>query len=673
MLNELQNNAGLKQYFSGSLNPRTNEYDDYQTSRVLRELVKNNPLIDSVYLYRTLDQIVVTPSTRSDLQTFPDKRFLGLTVSSKQPYQWTFRTLIDREGTGQGKLVVSLAKIGNLLDYSIIVVNISTEKLRELIESMADSKSTFVELTDAEGNPIVSTGGALGHAGKVLSEVYSSKTNWTVKSGNREGGFAELVSSLFYVWMGLGFVMILAGLLWIIYVSKRNYKPILSLMNRISHVMPEASEGSKSGKLDEFKFIEKTIEGLLDESNMLQEQHQENIVYRRRHLFLNMLEGAAGSNPKVWERELEQLGVERTLTGLSVSLVEVDHYAEFERQYGSDQHLLKHVLSKVVQEMAEMKPYLVWVEWFDAYRMAILAMYHQHEASEHEAKSFCEQLRQWVEQNLDFTITIGIGRPAGRLEGIAGSFREAVALAGYKSSLGINRIIMHKHLEAKPKGELFRQLQCIRAISQSFRAGEAEWEAHLGELYEGLQGQLYSHDDLSSLMQVLIEHLQKEVADLPEELYRVWRDEAYCALLAALEHKETLDEIYNELRLILQETIQKMNALREKKSTHQLVYQMKEYIGEHAHSPDLSLASVSEAFGFNAKYLSRLFRDAFGVKFVEYVTTVRMEKARQLLLETGHTVQEIGQAVGYEHSLTFIRVFKKHTGFTPGQFRKMEL
>jgi len=67
-----------------------------------------------------------------------------------------------------------------------------------------------------------------------------------------------------------------------------------------------------------------------------------------------------------------------------------------------------------------------------------------------------------------------------------------------------------------------------------------------------------------------------------------------------------------------------------------------------------------------------LFQSAFifRLHFVEYVTSIRMEKAERLLVETEDTIQDIGRAVGYEQSLTFIRVFKKHSGVTPGQYRK---
>ncbi|MCD9022469.1 helix-turn-helix domain-containing protein [Cohnella silvisoli] len=678
MLYEIQNNERIKLFYSEKA-PNERNYADLQAASELKELLLKNPMIDSIYLYRTSDQTVLTSSALTTLDAFADKQYLGLTVSSKQPYDWTFRS---QRVSGQEEPIISLAKIADLFDYSIMVVNIRPESLRKVMQSMVYTKTTFVELTDRNDRFIVSTETDrkpdVTHPSKytqakVLSEAVSDLTGWTFRSGNHGGTIVEFVSSLFYIWMGLGFVIVVAGVLWLIYVSRRNYKPIRSLMNRLSNVRPMPVEENATGKVDEFQLIETTIEGLLDESNMLQEQHQKNMVYRKRHLFLSMMEGNAGSQPNVWLEELKQLGMDAKVTATVVALAEIDDYAEFERQYRNDQHLLKHVLSKVVQEMSENKRYTVWTEWIDHCRLAILAIFRHQEDGEQEMVLFCEALRQWVEENLDFTVTIGVGRQTDGLERISESFRDAIAAVGFKPSLGYNRIIELVHVLSRPKGELFKQLQCIRALSQSFRAGDKEWERHYQEMYDNIQDQLYSYDDLYNLMQVLIGHLQKEMAELPEEMYRIWNEDTHGALLNALKRNEKLDDKFNEFRSILQEAQIRIGELRESKSTHQLVFQVKDYISDNSHNPNLSLMQLSEEFRLNASYLSRLFKEAFGVKFVEYVTSIRMEKAERLLVDTEDAIQDIGRAVGYEQSMTFIRVFKKHTGITPGQYRKMKM
>ncbi|BBI31208.1 helix-turn-helix domain-containing protein [Cohnella abietis] len=675
-LYEIQNNEKIKQFFSD--NPKDNRhYTDIQASSALKELLQNNPTIESIYLYRTPDRTILTRSTLTDLNDFADSQFIGLSLNSRVPYRWTARTLVPQNTDGgNARRVISLAKNTNLSNLSILIVNVRIESLLGWITSMTDNNSTFVHLSDEEGNLIVSTEATANGktsnmgAGTVLSSSVSEQTGWIISSGTLNSGILEFVSSLFYVWMAIAAVIVIAGLTWIIYVSRRQYKPVMTLMNMISGARKASPTQLKTEKVDEFKFIESSIEELLDESNMLQEQHKELSVYHRRHLFLSLMEGtnSTANFGKYLEEELSRHGIHQPVSGSLVAIVEIDHYTEFAIQYRSDQHLLKYILGASMKELVENKPFTVWTEWISNSKMGILFLFH-HQESEQEVLESCEKLRDWIALNLDFTVTIGIGHLIQQLELTAESFREAVSAVGYKSSLGMNRIITPKHMVSKPKGELFKQLQVFRSISQSFRLGDEKWEDYYEEMYQTLQDQLYTHDDLASLMQVLIGYLQKEMAELTEELNKVWIEDVQPSLLMALE-QETQEEVYQAIHDILKDAYDRLNKLRENKSSHQLMHQVKMYIADNYCNPDLSLTHLSDEFQLNAKYLSRLFREAFGMKFVEYVSEVRMEKSIQMLLETEDTIQDIGRAVGYDQSLTFIRVFKKHAGETPGQYRK---
>lgn len=678
LLYEIQNNEKLKQFFSDE--PKDiRHYTDIQAASSLKELLQNNPVIDSIYLYRTPDQTILTPSTRTKLNQFTDRQFVGLIFNSRSPYEWLARTM-PVSGSGQsGKRVVSLVKNTNLKNFSFLIVNVRVDALYDWMSSMTDKSTTFVHLADGNGSLIVSTEedspdkepvkAPLVKQGKVLSSA-ASEQGWIISSGNRNDGILEFVSSLFYVWMAIASVIVVAGFTWIIYVSRRQYKPVQTLVNLISEARKSAAATEKEEKADEFKLIEETIEELLDESNTLQEQHKELSVYHKRHLFLSLMEdaNATANFGNYLEEEMARLGIDQPVTGSLVAIVEIDHYAEFAAQYRNDQHLLKYILGASIKELVENKPYTVWTEWISNAKMGVLFLFH-HDEGEPEVLDCCEKLRDWVAGNLDFTVTIGIGRLIRELELTAESFREAVNAVGYKSSLGVNRLITSAHMTSRPKGELSKQLQFIRSISQSFRVGDDSWEAYYREMFQTLRSQLYTREDLAILMQVLIGYLQKEMDELAGEISDLWMREIYPALLMTLE-EETREEVYVEFHNVLRDGFERIHRLRESKSSHQLTNQMKRYIEEHYSNPELSLTHLSDVFGLTPKYLSRLFRESFGLKFIDYVSNMRMEKAMHLLIETDDAVQDIARSVGYDQSLTFIRMFKKHTGETPGQHRK---
>ncbi|MNI14765.1 HTH-type transcriptional regulator YesS [compost metagenome] len=79
---------------------------------------------------------------------------------------------------------------------------------------------------------------------------------------------------------------------------------------------------------------------------------------------------------------------------------------------------------------------------------------------------------------------------------------------------------------------------------------------------------------------------------------------------------------------------------------------------------------LSERFKLTPNYLSRLFKEEFGEKFIDYLAGLRIEQAKYLLVTTSEAIQEIAGRVGYTHTFSFIRVFKKLVGRTPGDYRK---
>lgn len=93
-----------------------------------------------------------------------------------------------------------------------------------------------------------------------------------------------------------------------------------------------------------------------------------------------------------------------------------------------------------------------------------------------------------------------------------------------------------------------------------------------------------------------------------------------------------------------------------------------EYINDH-HAEDLSLEVVAHAVQISPFYLSHLFSNELGITFLNYLTKVRIEKAKTLLLTTNMTVQEIAYAVGYNDPSYFTKVFKKLEGRTPTQYK----
>ena len=93
------------------------------------------------------------------------------------------------------------------------------------------------------------------------------------------------------------------------------------------------------------------------------------------------------------------------------------------------------------------------------------------------------------------------------------------------------------------------------------------------------------------------------------------------------------------------------------------------YLQEHL-AEEISLSVLAEEFHLSAQYISQLFKSEIGVGFLAYLTNIRMEQAKKLLLSTPLSIAEVSERSGYGDYRVFTKVFKKSEGITPSQYRR---
>lgn len=107
----------------------------------------------------------------------------------------------------------------------------------------------------------------------------------------------------------------------------------------------------------------------------------------------------------------------------------------------------------------------------------------------------------------------------------------------------------------------------------------------------------------------------------------------------------------------------------EEKKDERAITGITKYLQEHLQE-DMSLAVLSEKFHLNAQYISQLFKNEIGVNFLTYLTSIRMEKSKKLLISTSLSIAEVAEQSGYGDYRVFTKVFKKNEGVTPSQYRR---
>ena len=113
-----------------------------------------------------------------------------------------------------------------------------------------------------------------------------------------------------------------------------------------------------------------------------------------------------------------------------------------------------------------------------------------------------------------------------------------------------------------------------------------------------------------------------------------------------------------------------LNEQQPSRSVHPLVSRVITHLEENMADPSLNLNDVAAQCFVSAGHLGRLIKQETGMTFVEYLTHLRIERAKKLLLETDVAAYEVGEQVGVEDAHYFGLLFKKNVGMTISEFRK---
>lgn len=807
-------------FFSASANPylAANE----ASTRLVR-LKLTNPLIDSLYVYRVSDGTVLSNLSIGRLANFADRAFVEQASEGALPTGWSEPRELELPGA-PSKTVVTLTRGIPLLtgERGLMVVNVSLDSVRALLREMIGQETSFIHLYTSEGRlmlgtetDLTATEAAMAENGaadrsvkeKELSSVMSAYTGWEVRSGLSDNSLSAVLMNIWYAWIAGAALIVILGVVWTAQVSKRNYEPVVRLLQRLDALPPgtieaaaalkeaaqleEAGTDSDGGKdepearestaaetaaqsgkseraerrgrrgqhPDEFALIESTLSAMIARAEADRQRQQEDIVYRRREFFRELMDGSRVVGADEWAGETAALAVSAAsgpdsgFGRVVIGLLEIDRPDEFNRAYSErSRELLRYALVSAAGELAAQRGASLWAEWLPGGRLGLLLRFavlagfavggdvlppgedraealigsgavrltgqaangaggeseplpRQEAASGVSgagelpmpsdeaslragagevspgtvgsagpdavaaAAAIAAELGSWVAAHLKCTVTVALGDELASPEEIARGFREAAEAMGYKSTLGGARVIARRDLRRGAAAELYGVLRTIRELAQAYRMGEAVWQQRLDELLGGLRAEPLSKDDLSALMNVLAYQLLREMMELPGEARELWRSEAAPRLSAALEHYDTLDELESAVRDLLGEYAVRLRLLRESRSSHVTLQEVRAYIDANYSDPNLSLSSIADRFGLSSSYLSRLYKDAFGENFVDYLAGVRIDAARRLLRETQAPIQEIAIQVGYANYMSFSRAFKKIVSATPGEYR----
>lgn len=646
----------------------------YQAARALVSLQERFPLIHSLYLVNPEEGTVLEPTSIASLERYADKAFIDAKMTSDSRYLWGDRRTIVSATSTYNHEIISLARLSSLRTRGLLVVQVDVASLQNLLSQSVDTSIGYLRITDATGAIVASTisSDEDGKERRKLASVEMWYTHWVVESGVLQPGMLSWAEPVLYVSVSLGSVCIFFGLLWFVLATRRHYRPVQNLLRQVGDItLKKPMDPITENRRDEFQTIGRALDNLWNHSNRLKQENEENLRFKREHQFRRLAEGRFDAASFHAKREEELFGLQLDIGRPTAIIVDIDRfiaaisvpYTEEERHW-----MLSKLHGGLVQTL-EVDGYSFTCDWLSEQQLGAIVMQRETVDAEIGLLATLERFRVWTEQHLPFTVTIAAGVSVDRIEAVSVSFQTARRAISYKMSLGSNRFIPLSALPDGGEPDLIQELERIEEISRSLRMGETEWEHELTQLSAALTTRLFGGEQVRNLLYVLLFHIQHKMSDLPAELDGMWQT-ANGRLMNSLREGESLAEISGALKGTLGAVSEQIRLWRDSKNNHGVIQEVKRYIDDHYFDPNLSQSMLGEAFRLHPSSISRLFKEEYGVKFVDYVNGVRVEQALQLMAGDDLPVHVIAEKVGFVHSKTFIQVFKKITGATPGTYRK---
>jgi len=646
-------------------------YDHYVLQKKLIELSATLPFSNTIYIYNEAEERLISDLGSYAPESFGDADYLMSSYAGDDSDGWHDPRPFAYSALDEHKQqVISLMKyyrIGNET-RGALVVNVYEHSLMEYLNTLNDNAFTTIRLLNGT-NPQAESG-----TESAAIMVRSDYTGWSFASEGVDDEGYNTLSLFSNAWMIILVVIIILALLGFTIVTHMHYKPIQSIMAKVGHFTNRKNEElSIKGANNEFTFIEMALDHLLKRSLDYDSLHKEDSLLRQQRLFHDLLAGHQRLSDAEFKRQLADLNLPHSYDRLGVIVVEIDHYASFTERYEvKDQHLLKFVIESAFLDIGRNNNMFIWKAWTEPHRVAFVAHHvYSDPLSGRPTQEFAEEFRKWINHNLKLTVTIGVGTDAASIRAIAGAYRNALDKLALKVSIGTNTIIDDARSAEKLSLDNYAYLQALESAAQSFRMNDSDWREKLTAIFRELRKMRFAKQDMAAFVSSFTLQLDKAMSALSTGIQELWRVDYQPRFARLDEQAETLDELEERLLNVMTMFEARVDEDRRARRHHSIAQQAKAYIDTHYADSNLSLSRVSDHLKLQPSALSQLFKEELGEKFIDYVLKIRMQHARQLLIDTDDPIQSIAEQVGYHNVISFYRAFKKIQDYPPGEYRNM--
>lgn len=274
-----------------------------------------------------------------------------------------------------------------------------------------------------------------------------------------------------------------------------------------------------------------------------------------------------------------------------------------------------------------------------------------------------------IQSVMKIQVTCAVGSEVDSYEDLYYSYIEANQALDFRYSLGENKVYDIADLDYLDHS-FFYPYEDIKQVVYQIKTGNMQ---QIREAVEHLSGVLVDRKNLSKVnikmvFMELLNSILKEFSAVKNGKDDIWK--AGSSIYTSLDQDDSLHKVKEriiEFAIQVAEMLSKVQI----NSGQVTVDKVKKFVDANYSLEECSLSMAADNAGVSAGYLSALFKKLVGVKFIEYLTNVRMEQARLLLKTTDLKHYEVAYEVGYANPHYFSVAFKKHVGVSPSEFKTL--
>ena len=303
----------------------------------------------------------------------------------------------------------------------------------------------------------------------------------------------------------------------------------------------------------------------------------------------------------------------------------------------------------------------------------IVVLFNYKNEDEIEVKRKIEELwtdlDDYIKNFEGFTIVIGVSEATNQFKEARKCIVESMDAVKYRIKNLENKIIYYDEFDyqRKPIETIITPIKSQNYLAKVESGSVEGATACIDETIRMIRYEMdaYSpvmlYDILIRFVEILNATLNKEQKEKIEDYFEQWNER--------IDNERTELKLTEATKDYVTKVIQCVQKEKKDKDIRP-VREVKNYL-EKNYYQEISLNDLADLVDLNASYLSALFKKETGMTYTEYVMFCRLEKAKELLADTGKSIAEIADAVGYRDTRHFSKLFTRNIGIKPSEYRKL--